>query len=481
MPRLTPQRERHRRWTLSIVVLAAVLSGCSTLDRIAAGTAAKLVCSGHFVAHRPVCDIIDEDLNSIAFPNSLLVRGLDIKERYWGQIVATKGSAKRRAVYYPGYGCTLLSDADAAPAAVARALAVRSPLPDASRRWPDGAFVEPDLSPPRSLASALNAEFAPSDAAPRSSVRAVVVVKGGRVIAERYADGFGAETPQLGWSMAKSVLGMLIGQRIADGALSLDQDHLFQEWASDSRAGITVRDLLFMRDGLDSREGYLPFVPGSVPHMLTLEDDVSAVARRAAADRPHGSHWAYRSATTNLLSRVLRNAFADDAAYWVYPRERLFGPIGAATAVFETDVAGNFVGSSYLYASARDWARLGLLLLRDGAWEGRQVLPRGWRDFVSTLPDEYRRSDPSAYGAQVWLRGDPRETQLRVRLCNLPDDGIYFSGHWGQIIAILPQDDLVIVRLGWTTRASRWDQCKFLESIVDAVRAVDGRAPPSGA
>jgi CubicO group peptidase (beta-lactamase class C family) len=187
---------------------------------------------------------------------------------------------------------------------------------------------------------------------------------------------------------------------------------------------------------------------------------------------PPGSRWRYLSATANLLAAVERGRFASDAEYWAYPRKALFDPIGAKTAVMETDTAGNWVGSSYLWASVGDWARLGQLMLQDGQWgngaDKVQVLPPGWLKLAST--PSTKTGEGLGYGAQSWLFGNKAFGDCKANP-GVPQDTVAMSGHWGQMVAVVPSRDAVVVRLGWTFRKGQFDDCKLLEDVLSALPA----------
>jgi CubicO group peptidase (beta-lactamase class C family) len=197
--------------------------------------------------------------------------------------------------------------------------------------------------------------------------------------------------------------------------------------------------------------------------MLFVKNDMAKFAASKPLIHPPGTYWDYSSGTSVLLARVLRETFASEADYLRFPLERLFGPLGMTSAVLETDASGTFVGSSLLYASARDFARLGLLFLHDGVWRGERLLPEGWVAYTLT-PTKAAPDD--SYGAQMWLKlpesdgyGEPP----------MPADAFYFLGHDGQIVAIVPSRDLVIVRLGLTQAGGDWDHARDLAPIVAAV------------
>jgi CubicO group peptidase (beta-lactamase class C family) len=274
--------------------------------------------------------------------------------------------------------------------------------------------------------------------------------------------------------MTKTVNAMLAYKRAAESGLALETPVVdafapgrapawAAAWRTDTRRDIKVSDLFYMRDGLANVEDYNPW--GTVPEMLWGEPDAAAYAAASPTEAAPGTRWRYLSATANILAAVARGRFAGDAEYWAYPARALFGPIGARTAFMETDTAGNWVGSSYLWASVGDWARLGQLLLDDGRWGERQVLPPGFLALAKTpaMPD----GAGHGYGAQSWLLGDPVGGGCRGQ--GLPEDIVAMSGHWGQVLAVVPSRGVVIVRLGWTFRRSQFDACRFIGEVLQAL------------
>jgi len=300
---------------------------------------------------------------------------------------------------------------------------------------------------------------------PEAGARALVVVHRGRLVAERYAPGFGPETPLPGWSMAKSVTGMLVGILVGRGDLQLEAPVGLPEWEGDPREQIRLVDLLHMSSGLDFDERYDGLLTDPT-EMLFASHDAAGFAMRRPLVAPPGTRWSYSSGTTNVISLLMRRALDDDERYWRFPREALFDPIGATSAVLETDPAGTFVGSSFLYASARDWARLGLLLLRGGVWRGRRVLPEGWAEWS-------RQPAPAApggrYGAQLWLNAGLGPDGAGRPFPDLPRDLFYFAGFQGQRVLVVPSRDLVVVRLGLTKDESLWAEADLLEPLLEVV------------
>jgi CubicO group peptidase (beta-lactamase class C family) len=280
--------------------------------------------------------------------------------------------------------------------------------------------------------------------------RAVVVIHRGVLVAERYAPGFAADQKFLSQSMAKSVLNTLVGLRVKDGALDVKARAPVAEWQGDERRHITLTNLLQMSSGLGFNEVYFNPVTSDVLPMLFGEGrkDMGTFAAQSPLAYEPGTHWSYASGTTNLISRIVRDSVGGDrASYLQFMRTRLFAPIGMTSAQPEFDASGTFVGSSWLHATARDWARFGLFSLRGGIWEDKALLPEGWIDW-SRGPLAY--SPVGNYGAHFWLNVGDIETGEGRRIAAGPRDAFMASGHRGQYVVMVPSKDLVIVRLGRT-------------------------------
>jgi CubicO group peptidase (beta-lactamase class C family) len=289
-------------------------------------------------------------------------------------------------------------------------------------------------------------------------------VKNGRIIGERYGDGFKAETPLLGWSMTKSVNAAIVGTLIKAGKLSLDQSGLLPEWKGDGRAAIKLSDLLAMSSGLEFNEDYGDVA--DVTRMLYLEPDMADFAASKPLVHDIGQTWSYSSGTSVMLSRIWQDAVGAEALS--YAKKALFDPIGMTSAVPEPDEHGTFVGSSYLYATGRDWARFGLFILNKGVWNGTEILPAGYADWMRVpVP-----ASQGAYGkGQVWLwgpDGDKAGHDTDVRF-GLPPDTFWFQGHDGQSVTLIPSKNLVIVRMGLTPLKLGYQPQALVAAVVKAV------------
>jgi CubicO group peptidase (beta-lactamase class C family) len=316
------------------------------------------------------------------------------------------------------------------------------------------------------LSGVLEAAFGEPNPKRRRRTRAIVVVQDGRIVAERYAPGFSAHTPFPGWSMTKSVLGGLVGVLVGEGRLSIEGKSLMPQWpAQDPRADISVEDLLRMRSGLRFSEVYSDF-SSDVIEMLFNRADTAAYAASRPLDHPPGTTWSYSSGTTNILSGIVRR-IVGDADYGDWPRRMLLDPMGMTSAVMEPDAAGTFVGSSFMLATARDWARFGQLYLQDGVWEGRRILPAGWVRF-STTPTP--QAPGGRYGAHWWLKLQPDLGGETRSAADVPTDAFFAVGHEGQTLTVIPSYRLVVVRLGLSIHIDAWNHAAFLADVLDAFR-----------
>jgi CubicO group peptidase (beta-lactamase class C family) len=267
--------------------------------------------------------------------------------------------------------------------------------------------------------------------------RAVVVVYDGMLIAEGYAeeDGFHQDTRQVGWSMTKSVTNALVGILVGQGELNLYEPAPVPEWSSpgDPRSAITLDDLLRMTSGLNF------FEEVEVLLMIYGSDDSGGYAANKRMLADSGTRWAYSSGTSNIIARAMKAEFDRLEDYFAFPRRALFDRLGMRSAIIEPDGSGTLVGSSYMWATPRDWARFGLLYLNDGIWEGERILPEGWIEYTTTptAPSDGK------YGAHFWVNA------ANSPYPNLPADLYECRGWLGQKVTIIPSKKLVVVRLGF--------------------------------
>ncbi len=312
------------------------------------------------------------------------------------------------------------------------------------------------------LAPILDAALTEPNARRLRRTRAVVVLQDGVIVGERYAPGITAATPLNGWSMTKSVMGALIGTLVAEGKLRLTDKRLLAQWSApgDPRGDISLEDLLRMSSGLRFSEIYSDTF-SDVTRMIFNSYDAAGFAASRPLESAPGTVWKYASGTSNILSLIARRAVGE-TEYLTWPRRALFSPLGMASAVFEPDAAGTFVGSSFLFATARDWARFGHLY----AEGGRPLLPDGWVRFATTpaplAPD-------GKYGAHWWLKLSKELGGETPNAAQIPADAFHALGHEGQCLTVIPSRRLVVVRLGLSIDITAWDHAAFLAELLAAL------------
>jgi CubicO group peptidase (beta-lactamase class C family) len=277
--------------------------------------------------------------------------------------------------------------------------------------------------------------------------RGIVVVHDGALLAERYAAGFSATTPQLGWSMSKSVANLLVGRLVQQGMIAVQDSHLRPEW-TDQRATITVDQLMRMTSGLSWDETYDLGTP--ITRMLYLENDMGGYAASLPLAHPPGTYLQYSSGSTNILCAVLarRAGVAADL-----PRREIFAPLGLTSAVWEPDGVGTPVCSSYLWATPRDWAAIGQFALQGGRWGTQQLLPARWMA-TSTTARPVATSQEKGYAAGWWVNKQADGSLVDPAL---PADAYYADGHDGQRLYVVPSAKLVVARLGFSPNVADAD------------------------
>ncbi len=421
---------------------------------IITGFAAKGMCSGVFVGHRAPEDVAARELSF--FPISLARTHVDMSD---SSVTASLwGLARRKAVWRPGLGCALVADLPEEEVRARRAHLPPPPYDPDTVAWPRG-----DLLPPRRpatvdtlrLDSLVQAAFDTPGEEPVKKTLAVVVVCRDTLVAEAYAPGISRQTPLLGWSMTKSIINALVALRANDLALDLTAPAPVEAWKDDERHRITPVHLLHMTSGLKWTEDY--FDISDVTRMLYVHGDMYGYAVSVPAAYPPDSVWYYSSGSTNILSGILRHTFPDDGEYYCYPYRSLFYRTGMLHTTMEADAAGTFVGSSYSYAPARDWARFGLLYLHDGVFCGDTILPEGWVPLVTRRPAPHSEGH---YSAQWWLNEGGR-------MPHVPEDVFYCDGFQGQRVFVIPSRDAVVVRLGWSMK--EFDMDRFLSDILSTL------------
>jgi CubicO group peptidase (beta-lactamase class C family) len=454
---------------ISLVVLLAVLTVALWIKppdilRVGANYAAKIVCSNVFLAGRDPDEVLRTDVQAPGVPLLRLMQVSVDRDRRLVSAGLLGFIGDGLALARPGRGCAAIPDGNVdfaehvgsltatVEAAVAAAEAAAPLIPGAD--WPDGSFVATSAPLDRLLAD---------DALAGPGMRAIVVVHQGRIVAERYGRGFSASTPLLGWSMTKSVVAGLVGVLVKEGRLTLDQSA--ETPGEDARRNIRIADLLSMTSGLRFNEAY--GAVSDVTRMLYLQPDMAEFAGSQPQLHPAGEFWSYSSGTANILSRIVQDAAGPLGA--AVAAEKIFKPLGMASATLETDEDGTLVGSSYMYATARDWARYGLFLLQEGVWRGQEMLPRG---YVAMMTSPVAASRGQYGHGLVWLWGSDAVAPGKDpdTAFGIPADTFWMEGHDGQSTAIIPSRQLVIVRLGLTPARDGYRPQPLVKAILDAVK-----------
>ena len=400
------------------------------LDLIS-GFSAKSVASGHFIDGRSLETIQqgDNDIDKVDWATN------EINEEEKSAISNVYGLKKRKAIYREGLGATLINDDFdvTKPYLVPKRTKINTNLP----------FPYGNLEPKDTIFS--NVDYVKLNTVVENAfdkkgeknkrTRSVIVIYKDKIIAEKYADGFDKNSKILGWSMTKSLTGTFFGILQKQGKININDKAPITEWQNDERKSITINNLLQMNSGLEWEEDYGKI--SDVTKMLFIEEDMT----KSQIDKPlvgkPNETWNYSSGTTNLLSGILRKQFKTHQEYLDFWYSSLFDKIGMHSALTEVDMAGNFVGSSYGWATTRDWAKFGLLYLHKGNWNGEQIFDESWAKYVATPTN----TSNGNYGAQFWLNAGGK-------FPNTPKDMYYASGFQGQMVAIFPSHDLVIVRMG---------------------------------
>lgn len=413
---------------------------------VATGIGSKLLCSSRFVSGFSAEQSFDDLVQY-----SPLLDLLEVSTDGNSKVVETSflGISTKTASYIPGLGCSVdypdYTQRQELETQVDRA---------SSEPWPRGNTVtnlRPDMQ-------ALLETQVERDNSAGFNTRALLVVQNGSILGEAYAQGADSTTPLLGWSMAKSLTSVMLGNLELRGLLNLDSSTEFSEWKDDERSSIRITDLLTMSDGLEFSEEYNPG-DDATTMLFTSPSASDFTIARPLAHEP-GTHFNYSSGTANVLSRIYLDTLGGAQQSYDDYQANIAGPLGFQNAVFEVDASGAFFGSSYLYASARDWARLGQLMVSGGTINGQQLVTQDWID-RATAPNT--SENEKAYGYQWWLnRGDQE-----LRWPAIPVDAYAALGNRQQNMMIVPSKNAVIVRLGWT--AGRYPINLIFSKIIGAL------------
>jgi CubicO group peptidase (beta-lactamase class C family) len=289
--------------------------------------------------------------------------------------------------------------------------------------------------------------------------RAFLVLYDGKIVGERYAPGFNKNSIHLGWSMTKSLTAAVIGTLVKAGKLHPNAPAPVPEWQHTNKEKIRLKDLLQQSSGLDYTENYNS--PSEATTMLFQRANMGAYVASLPLKHSPGTVFYYSSGNANLLGRIIKQTVGD-SVYPAFPYNALFHKINMYSLVLEPDASGTYVSSSYSYASARDFARFGLLYYNNGVWNGEQLLPENWvKETVQPAPANKQHR----YGYQFWLNGEDENNPGKRKYPDAPADMFFADGTGGQNIFIIPSKKLIVVRLG----VLRVDENKYLKEVIAAI------------
>jgi CubicO group peptidase (beta-lactamase class C family) len=406
--------------------------------RVATGFVAHNICSKTFVSGLDPQTVFAETLGRDGVRKLRWVLSYRVDRGHNIVDTSAAGLFGSRAVFHEGFGCVDLHG-PAEPYILKSDVAALK-IPKDPPLLPEIAGAAVVEASDAKMKAALDHAFREPAAPPFKRTKAVVVVQDGKVIAERYADGVGVDTQLRGFSMTKSVVNALIGILTQQGLVTPSFPAPIAEWRGDPRREIDVEHLMRMTSGLALDETNSGYDPSS--QMLYLHDDMAGFAVKAPLIATPGTRWAYSSPSTQILARIIRDAAGGPEQSLKLAWRELFNPLGMRNVTLEFDGTGTLEGASAMLASARDWARFGLLYLQDGVVGGRRILHEDWVDLsaAATLDTDY--------GAGFWTnRSEHENAKGRVSM-GIPRDAFFAFGDMGQRIVILPAQRMVIVRLG---------------------------------
>ncbi len=431
----------------SILFLLAIATGIVVVNypklNIIAGYSAKNMSSSVFLAGRDLdfTDIHDNNFDLIKFADD------NINQTERSASASVFGLLTRKAVFREGLGSVLILD----KIINAKPLIPKRSEPDNTNSYPFGNAAQKDT-----LFSSVNYEQLHKTVTDifndANKTRAVIVIYKNQVIAEKYADGFTKDSRILGWSMTKSITATIFGILQTQEKLNVQHKAPIAAWKNDSRKEITIHNLLQMNSGLEWDENYNTI--SDVSKMLFLERDMTTSQVHKPFLGKSNETWNYSSGTSNLLSGILRNQFKTHQEYLDFWYAALIDKIGMNSMMIETDLSGNYVGSSYAWATPRDWGKFGLLYLNNGNWNGEQLFDKSWVEYITT-PTPTSKGE---YGAHFWLNAEGQ-------FPGIPKNMFSANGYQGQRIFIFPDQDLVVVRMGLRSM----DYNAFLKDVIEAI------------
>jgi CubicO group peptidase (beta-lactamase class C family) len=449
-----------KRILIFLLYFLIILIGCTLLyinylSPGITGYAAKNIASGVFVAGRTQESIEKEEINFFPVIYSKNIVDNDSKT------VTSKllGIWKAEAVHNEGLGCTLVRDFSKEDVLKFDYPHIPPPPGDPDTiPWPAGDMLS-DTVPPGIKMEVLNdmLDRVFQDTVNYKGTFAVTVVYKDQIVAERFRSDLNHGMRFLSWSMAKSFTNAMVGAMVKDCLIDIKVPLKIEEWAKDDRRNITLDNLMQMTSGLEFSEAYYKLRLSNTTTMLLKNGDMGDYAAYRKLVAQPDSVWSYSSGSSNIIQDYLRTAFNNHEEYLGYPRKAIFNKAGMRSVIWEVDASGTFVGSSYLYATMRDYARFGLLYLHNGNWLGEQIFPEDWVSYTTTPAN----GSGGQYGSLFWLNKNGE-------FPDQPDDLFYCDGYEGQRIFILPSKDLVVVRTGCSPKGTI-DWQAFLRGITEAV------------
>jgi CubicO group peptidase (beta-lactamase class C family) len=441
---------------LLFLVFAALCYGiyyCWFSFPIISGYSAKNACSCAFILGRTKESINKEELGS--FP--LSVGSIEINYKDSSVTGSVLGMAERKAIYRSGLGCTLVNDLSENEM---RSQNFSVPAFKNIADTPWGIWGDSLPMNRAKLNEAIAIAFQERYKDKPVDTRALLMIYKNKIITEKYAAGYDMNSRFLGWSIAKSITGALIGILVKQGRLDVSQAAPVNTWqqSNDGRKQIRIEDLLQQTSGLKFKEDYTSY--SNATNMLFNKGDMAAYVESLPLKTKPGTEFYYSSGNSNVLSSIIRNTVGEKD-YHAFPYNELFHKLGMYHTLMEPDASGTFVGSSYIWASARDYAKFGMLYLNDGICNSERILPEGWVQKTTTASSGNRLKN---YGYQFWLNGLKKNDLSKKEFPQMPDDFFYADGYKGQRIYIVPSMQLVVVRFGLNS----FDEQAFLNSLAEA-------------
>lgn len=435
-----------------IAILAIVVAFNYSRLNIISGYSAKNMSSSVFVAGRTVAftDSTDNNFGPVNIAEDV------VDEKQKTVTASVYGLMERKAVWRKGLGSVLIDEdydvKQETPVPSRTKIARMTPYPYGNMKQKDTTFANVDYT---KIKNAVNYAFSKEEGEDTKKTRVVLILYKDQIIAEQYADGLNKDSKLLGWSMTKSLVSTMYGVLQYQGKINVWDKAPIDAWKNDERSAITIHNLLQMNSGLEWEEDYSKI--SDVTKMLFLERDMTKPQiEKSLVGKPNET-WYYSSGTSNLLSGILRKQFKRHQDYLDFPYREFIDKIGMHSMLIEADMVGNYVGSSYSWATPRDWAKFGLLYLHRGDWNGTRIFDDSWVDYI-TKPTP---TSNGRYGAHFWLNDGGF-------LPDVPKDMYSANGYQGQRVYIIPSKDLVVVRFGLAADEAI-DFNTFLSEICKAI------------